>query len=153
MTQNIFNVQMSDVGMTCRCRDDSTLFNFQLLTFTTLEHVGFWTCQIGTYVDTRMWPSSRLEQWYHFWPDRPMGNLRVDFRKNFTFSGNLFTFRHFVSIFLETFIPLDLPLLTLPWIWLISIIIRTRFWIRSGFSFNLSGDIPLLFLDYSWNFI
>ena len=29
------------------------------------------------YNDTRMWPSSKLEQWYHYWPDWPTGNLRV----------------------------------------------------------------------------
>ena len=90
-----FGVLMS-MSSLCRCRywcqrrDEMTQhilddFSFDDASKCHSEYVGFWMSHFDTFLDVVIWPMTRLEQWYHYWPDWPTGTLRVELNssKNF----------------------------------------------------------------------
>ena len=78
------------MSMSTRCRDvdDTAPFSMtqHIIDDATLdawrsEYVGFWTSHIDKIFDEVIWPRTRREEWYHFWPDWPTGTLRVEFTR------------------------------------------------------------------------
>ena len=58
--------QQAPAPQTCVLMTHSAFYNLKYLTFSFRHNKQ---------------PSSRLEQWNHFWPDWPTGTLRVEFRR------------------------------------------------------------------------
>ena len=69
---------------------DSLFFSFVYFTLDDVYKVKAVFCNGPRQDNTTIYkPRTIQEQWYHFWPDRPTGTLRVDFTK---FRQNLLCF-------------------------------------------------------------
>ena len=61
------------------------------------EYVEYWTRPIDDFLDVVIWPRRKQKQWYHSWPDRPTGTLRVEFTRFAYFRWTcLLSFSHLV---------------------------------------------------------